>query len=127
MSGSGEARQFLLTEIRDYYREGNTDSDIPAFTKTYQPFTQSSRFVENGSFVRLKNVSLAYNVPSSVFKDKANIRIFASATNLFTITKYSGPDPETSNVGSSTDTAIGIDRGSYPNAKVYTVGLTLGF
>ncbi|GGM91165.1 SusC/RagA family TonB-linked outer membrane protein [Dyadobacter beijingensis] len=127
MSGSGEARQFLLTEIRDYYREGNTDSDIPAFTKTYQPFTQSSRFVENGSFVRLKNVSLAYNVPSSVLRDKANIRIFASATNLFTITKYTGPDPETSNVGSSTDTAIGIDRGSYPNAKVYTVGLTLGF
>jgi TonB-linked SusC/RagA family outer membrane protein len=127
MSGSGEARQFLLTEIRDYYRDGNTDSDIPAFTKTYQPFTQSSRFVENGSFVRLKNVSLAYNVPSSVFKDKANIRIFASATNLLTISKYSGPDPETSNVGSSTDTAIGIDRGSYPNAKVYTVGLTLGF
>lgn len=127
MSGSGEARQFLLTEIRDYYREGNTDSDIPAFTKTYQPFTQSSRFVENGRFVRLKNVSLAYNVPSSVLKDKANIRIFASATNLLTITKYSGPDPETSNVGSSTDTAIGIDRGSYPNAKVYTVGLTVGF
>lgn len=127
MSGSGEARQFLLTEIRDYYRPGNEDSDIPAFTKTYQPFTQSSRFVENGSFVRLKNVSLAYNVPSSVFKDKANIRVFASATNLLTITKYSGPDPETSNVGSSTDTAIGIDRGSYPNAKVYTVGVTLGF
>jgi len=127
MSGSGEARQFLLTEIRDYYRPGNEDSDIPAFTKTYQPFTQSSRFVENGSFVRLKNVSLAYNVPSSVFKDRANVRIFASATNLFTITQYSGPDPETSNVGSSTDTAIGIDRGSYPNAKVYTVGLTLGF
>ncbi|ACT92261.1 SusC/RagA family TonB-linked outer membrane protein [Dyadobacter fermentans] len=126
MSGSGEARQFLLTEIRDYYRPGNEDSDIPAFTKTYQPFTQSSRFVENGSFVRLKNVSLAYTVPS-VFKDKANIRIFASATNLLTITKYTGPDPETSNVGSSTDTAIGIDRGSYPNAKVYTLGLTLGF
>lgn len=127
MSGSGEARQFLLTEIRDYYREGNTDSDIPAFTKTYQPFTQSSRFVENGSFVRLKNVSLAYNLPSAVFKDKANVRIFASATNLLTITKYTGPDPETSNVGSSTDTAIGIDRGSYPNAKVYTLGVTLGF
>lgn len=127
MSGSGEARQFLLTEIRDYYRPGNEDSDIPAFTKTYQPFTQSSRFVENGSFVRLKNISLSYNVPSSVFKDKANIRVFASATNLLTITKYTGPDPESSNVGSNTDTAIGIDRGSYPNAKVYTVGVTVGF
>jgi TonB-linked SusC/RagA family outer membrane protein len=127
MSGSGEARQFLLTEIRDYYRPGNEDSDIPAFTKTYQPFTQSSRFVENGSFVRLKNISLSYNVPSSVFKDKASIRVFASATNVLTITKYTGPDPESSNVGSNTDTAIGIDRGSYPNAKVYTVGLTVGF
>ncbi|WP_439581400.1 SusC/RagA family TonB-linked outer membrane protein [Dyadobacter bucti] len=127
MSGSGEARQFLLTEIRDYYREGNEDSDIPAFTKTYQPFTQSSRFLENGSFVRLKNVSLSYNIPSSFLRDKGTIRVFASATNLFTITKYTGPDPESSNVGSSTDTAIGIDRGSYPNAKVYTLGLNLGF
>lgn len=127
MSGSGEARQFLLTEIRDYYRPDNEHSDIPAFTKTYQPFTQSSRFVENGSFVRLKNISLAYNVPSSVFKDKLNIRVFASATNVLTFTKYTGPDPESSNVGSNTDTAMGIDRGSYPNAKVYTLGLTVGF
>ncbi|SKB71664.1 SusC/RagA family TonB-linked outer membrane protein [Dyadobacter psychrophilus] len=127
MSGSGEARQFLLTEIRDYYRPGNENSDIPAFTKTYQPFTQSSRFVENGSYVRLKNVSLSYNVPTSIFKDKATIRVFASATNVLTFTKYTGPDPESSNVGSNTDTAMGIDRGSYPNAKVYTIGLNLGF
>jgi TonB-linked SusC/RagA family outer membrane protein len=127
MSGSGEARQFLLTEIRDYYRPGNENSDIPAFTKTYQPFTQSSRFIENGSFVRLKNISLAYNFPTSIFKDKATLRLFGSATNVLTFTKYSGPDPESSNVGSGTDTAMGIDRGSYPNAKVYTVGLTLGF
>ncbi|KAA0993275.1 SusC/RagA family TonB-linked outer membrane protein [Dyadobacter aurulentus] len=127
MSGSGEARQFLLTEIRDYYRPGNEDSDIPAFTKTYQPFTQSSRFIEDGSFVRLKNISLSYNVPTSIFRDKATVRVFASATNVLTITNYSGPDPESSNVGSNTDTAMGIDRGSYPNAKVYTVGITLGF
>jgi TonB-linked SusC/RagA family outer membrane protein len=127
MSGSGEARQFLLTEIRDYYRPGNETSDIPAFTKTYQPFTQSSRFLENGSFVRLKNVSLSYNLPQKLLHGAGNVRIFASATNLFTITKYSGPDPESSNVGSGTDTAIGIDRGSYPNAKVYTMGLNLSF
>lgn len=127
MSGSGEARQFLLTEIRDYYRPGNETSNIPAFTSTYQPFTQSSRFIENGSFVRLKNVSLSYNLPSAMLKDKGAVKVFASATNLFTITKYSGPDPESSNVGSGTDTAIGIDRGSYPNAKVFTLGLNLSF
>ncbi|CAG5008498.1 TonB-dependent receptor P3 [Dyadobacter sp. CECT 9275] len=127
MSGSGEARQFLLTEIRDYYRTGNETSDIPAFTKTYQPFTQSSRFIENGSFVRLKNLSLGYNIPVSALKDKVNIRVFASATNILTFTDYSGPDPESSNVGSGTDTAIGIDRGSYPNSKTYTLGINIGF
>lgn len=127
LSGSGDARQFILTEIRDYYRPGNETSDIPAFTRTYQPFTQSSRFLENGSFVRLKNISLSYNVPTGFIKNKANLRVFASATNLFTITQYKGPDPESARVGSNTDTAIGIDYGSYPNSKTYTLGVNLGF
>jgi len=127
MSGSGDARQFILDEIRDYYRPGNENSDVPAFTKTYQPFTQSSRFLENGSFVRLKNVSLSYNIPTGFVHNKVNVRVFASATNLLTITKYKGPDPEASNVGSGTDTAIGIDYGSYPNSKTYTFGLNLSF
>ncbi|MDB5239440.1 MAG: TonB-dependent receptor, partial [Spirosoma sp.] len=127
LSGSGDARQFILSEIRDYYRPGNETSNVPAFTKTYQPFTQSSRFLEDGSFVRLKNVSLSYNVPSGFIHNKASIRVFASATNLLTITKYKGPDPESARVGSGTDTAIGIDYGSYPNAKQYTLGINLGF
>ncbi|SFC16101.1 SusC/RagA family TonB-linked outer membrane protein [Spirosoma endophyticum] len=127
MSGAGDARQFILSEIRDYNRPGNESSNVPAFTKTYQPFTQSSRFIEDGSFIRLKNVSLSYNVPTSFLKNKANIRVFASATNLLTITKYKGPDPESARVGSGTDSAIGIDYGSYPNAKQYTLGINLGF
>lgn len=127
LSGSGDARQFILAEIRDYYRPGNETSDIPAFTRTYQPFTQSSRFLEDGSFVRLKNVSLSYNVPTGFIRNKAAVRVFVSATNLLTFTSYKGPDPESSRVGSGTDTAIGIDYGSYPNAKTYTFGLNLGF
>lgn len=127
LSGSGDARQFILSEIRDYYRPGNETSNVPAFTKTYQPFTQSSRFLEDGSFVRLKNVTLSYNVPTGFIRNKASIRVFGSATNLLTITKYKGPDPESARVGSSTDTAIGIDYGSYPNAKQYTLGINLGF
>ncbi|WP_020603732.1 SusC/RagA family TonB-linked outer membrane protein [Spirosoma spitsbergense] len=127
LSGSGDARQFILSEIRDYYRPGNETSDIPAFTRTYQPFTQSSRFIEDGSFVRLKNVSLSYNLPTAFTKNKGTIRVFFSATNLLTFTTYKGPDPESSNVGSNLDTAIGIDYGSYPNAKNYTLGLNLGF
>ncbi len=127
LSGAGDARQFILTEIRDYYRPGNENSDIPAFSKTYQPYTQSSRFIENGAYVRLKNISLSYNLPSALLSDVATIRVFVSATNLWTITKYTGPDPESSSVGSGTDTAIGIDYGSYPNAKTYTAGLNITF
>jgi len=127
LSGSGDARQPTLTEIRDYYRPGNEDSDIPAFSRTYQPYTQSSRFLEKGDYVRLKNVSLSYVLPSALVSNKGAIRLFASATNVWTITEYKGVDPEASNVGSGTDTAMGIDYGAYPNAKTYTLGLNLSF
>ncbi len=127
LSGSGDARQFILAEIRDYYRPGNEASDVPAFTRTYQPFTQSSRFLENGSFVRLKNISLVYDIPTAFLGNKVNGRIFVSGVNLWTITRYKGPDPESSNVGSGTDTAIGIDYASYPNSKTYTLGINLSF
>ncbi|HZG25796.1 MAG TPA: SusC/RagA family TonB-linked outer membrane protein, partial [Chitinophagaceae bacterium] len=127
LSGSGDARQPTLTEIRDYYRQGNEDSDIPAFSRTYQPYTQSSRFLEDGSFIRLKNVSLSYNVPLGTDQTRVNLKVFGSATNLWTITKYKGIDPEASNVGAGTDTAIGIDYGAYPNSKTYTIGVNLSF
>lgn len=127
LSGSGDARQPTLREILDYYRPGNENSDIPAFSKTYQPFTQSSRFIENGSYVRLKNVSLSYDLPSAIIHKIFSVKLFASATNLWTITKYKGPDPEASNLGSGTDTAIGIDYGAYPNSKTFTVGINLNF
>ncbi len=127
MSGSGDARQYILSEIKDRYIPGvNETSDIPAFSSTNVVFTQSSRFMENGNYVRLKNVSLAYNLPASVI-GKGNIKVFASGVNLLTFTKYKGIDPESSNIGASTDTAQGIDYGAYPNSKMYTVGLNLSF
>lgn len=127
LSGSGDARQPTLTEIRDYYRVGNEDSDIPAFSRTYQPYTQSSRFLEKGDYIRLKNISLSYNLPSALVRNLGTIRLFASATNLWTITKYKGTDPEASNVGAGTDTSMGIDYGAYPNSKTYTAGINLTF
>lgn len=127
LSGSGDARQPTLTEIRDYYRPGNEDSDVPAFSRTYQPYTQSSRFIENGSYIRLKNISLSYNFPLSRTDNSYVLKVFGSATNLLTITDYKGIDPEASNVGASTDAAMGIDYGAYPNSKMYTFGVNLSF
>ncbi|WP_051360020.1 SusC/RagA family TonB-linked outer membrane protein [Adhaeribacter aquaticus] len=128
MSGSGDARQYILSEIKNRYIPGtNETSDIPAFSATNRVFTQSSRFVEKGDFIRLKNVSLSYQVPAALLRNKGNIRVFGSATNLWTITEYKGIDPESSNIGAGTDTAQGIDYGAYPNSKTYTVGLNLTF
>src|SRR5690606_5579781 len=88
MSGSGDARQYILSEIKDRYIPGvNETSDIPAFSSTNVVYTQSSRFIEDGSYIRLKNLSLSYKLPTI---NKLGISVFVSGTNLFTITDYKG-------------------------------------
>ncbi len=90
----------------------------------------SDAYVEDGSFARLKSVQVGYTLSSTasrkVFMNK--VRIYVSAQNLFTITKYSGLDPEIGDVaGSDGFTANGVDIGSYPTSKYFTLGLNLGF
>jgi TonB-linked SusC/RagA family outer membrane protein len=128
ISGSADARQPTLADIKDRYIPGvNETSDIPAFSTTNKTYLQSTRFLEKGDFVRLKNVSLAYSLPKPLVRNIAEVRVFVSATNLFTLTKYKGFDPESSSVGSGTDVNQSIDYGSYPNSKMYTAGINLTF
>jgi TonB-linked SusC/RagA family outer membrane protein len=89
--------------------------------------TFSSAFVEDASYIRLKNVTLAYNFPTSLFQKISlrNVRVYVSATNLLTITDYSGYDPEGSSWGTTTRLP-GIDQGRYPLNKTYLVGLNIG-
>lgn len=88
----------------------------------------SSRLVEDASYLRLKNINLSYNVPLSIINRVGfkNLMVYASATNLFTLTKYSGYDPEGNAYGNTTN-IVGVDNGNYPQTKTYTVGLQLGF
>lgn len=92
----------------------------------------STRFLEDGSYVRLKNVQLGYDFDKT-FLEKFNIpklRIYISASNLFTLTNYSGLDPEFStndNSKSEGDLAAGIDFGTYPNSTVIQSGIQLTF
>jgi hypothetical protein len=126
LAGGADARQPILADILNRYIPGvNETSDIPAFSTTNRVYTQSTRFMESGDFIRLKNVSLSYDLPKSMVKN-LGVRLFVSGTNLATITKYKGIDPESSSV-SGADTALGIDYGSYPNARTYTFGLNLTF
>lgn len=94
----------------------------------------SDAFVEDGSYLRLKNIEIGYTLPASLMK-KANIsklRLFASIQNLFTITGYSGMDPEIgqsagSSSGNGGVTASGIDTGIYPYSKYLSFGFNLEF
>ena len=128
MTYSGDFRQPMLAAIKNRYIPGvNETSNIPAFSSTGQNYIQSSRFVEKGDFIRLKNVSLAYTLPKSLLKDLFSVKLFASATNLLTLTKYKGMDPESASVGSGNDAQQNIDYGSYPNPRVFTGGITISF
>ncbi|MNY49703.1 TonB dependent receptor [compost metagenome] len=94
----------------------------------------NSYFVEKGAYLRLKNAQIGYTLPSGkLHKLGVNrLRVYLSAANLFTITKYSGVDPE---IGISSDnddepggqTAYGIDDGSYPSQRTFLLGLNLHF
>lgn len=98
----------------------------------------SNRYVEDGSYFRFKNVSLGYNFPESTLNKMiggaiSKFRIYASAQNLFTITNYSGYDPEVgpslgiASVTGSQNSELGVDRGQYPQSKSFVVGLQLSF
>lgn len=87
----------------------------------------SSRFIEDGSFVRLDNLSLGYNfsLPRLYI---SNARVFVSAQNLFVITGYSGADPEVNSEISRTGVApLGVDYLSYPKARTFSMGINLSF
>ena len=86
----------------------------------------SDFFVEDGSYFRCKLLQIGYTLPKKWFDNKLNLRLSFSAQNLFTITSYSGADPETASMGNSV-TEAGIDYTGYPNPRTFLFGVNLGF
>jgi hypothetical protein len=86
----------------------------------------SDFFIEDGSFVRLQNVQLGYSFPKNLSGrfGVSKLRLYASANNLFTLTKYRGFDP---NVSSGNPVGSGIDGGVYPVPTTYLLGINLKF
>lgn len=110
-----------LGGVRDRWSPTNPSNDfVSGFQGGRLPIT--NRFIEDGSFVRFKNITLGYKLPLP--KGFSNARIYISANNLFTITKYSGYDPEVNSFGNS-NTQIGIDNLVYPAAKSFIAGLQI--
>ena len=101
--------------------------NTPGFrTGAPRSWTNFSDFlVEDASFIRLKNVTISYAVNTSKLKWINSTNIFASATNLFMITKYTGYDPEVS-ANANAPLSPGIDNGTIPQSKVFSVGVNVG-
>ncbi|MBF9252292.1 TonB-dependent receptor [Pontibacter sp. 172403-2] len=96
--------------------------NVGSFSTTNVP---NSYYVEDGSYLRAKNVQLGYTLPAGLISKYGigSLRVYVQAANLFTITKYSGIDPEIS----GGTTAFGIDEGNYPNMRQYLMGLNVSF
>ncbi|MBS1599079.1 MAG: TonB-dependent receptor [Bacteroidetes bacterium] len=88
----------------------------------------SSAWVEDGSFVKLKNITIGYTLPMSLSKRfyLTKLRVYVSSQNLFTITKYSGIDPEIG-IQNANPTQNGVDNGTYPSSRFFTIGLNVTF
>jgi len=85
----------------------------------------SDRYVEDGSFVKIKDIQIGYTLPSSMYKKVfSKIRVYMQIKNAYTFTKYSGYDPE---IPAGTIMDLGIDRGEFPQAKTYSMGIDFRF
>ena len=115
-----------LAEVKDRWTATNASNLVPA-AKGYVPYDVYSRFIEDGSFLRLKNITLGYTIPEKLTRKIhiSKLRFYASANNLFILTKYSGFDPEV-NMRSS-NLMPSFDFGAYPKNKAFTFGIELNF
>jgi iron complex outermembrane receptor protein len=92
------------------------------------PTRFSDRFIEDGSYIRLSNVTLGYTFPADNLAWLSNFRIYLSGNNLFVITDYSGYDPDVNTDANVDDIAtLGIDNTNYPRARSFTLGLNVTF
>jgi TonB-linked SusC/RagA family outer membrane protein len=112
--------------VLNYWRGEGTSTTEPRPSFGGYNYTPSDRFIQDGSFLRIRNVVLGYSLPSAwsnkIFMQK--IRLYVKADNLYTLTKFTGYTPE---IGSGDVLSAGIDYGIYPITAVYSIGINLNF
>lgn len=115
-----------LKTYGDHYSVANPDSDIPRIDANGDQ-NYSSRVIEDGSFLRIKNISLGYTLPRHVLRKMHfdTMRIYLSADNIYTFTNYTGPDPEVSTRNSVL--TPGFDWSAYPRSFGITGGISFTF
>ncbi|MDO6802960.1 TonB-dependent receptor [Wenyingzhuangia sp. 1_MG-2023] len=128
----GDLGTNMNTNILNRWTGEGTSNSVPrvSFINNGINSQLSSRYVKDGSYLRLKNIQLGYNLPKSMLSENfiTSLRFYVAAQNLLTFTKYDGLDPE---LGIDTTKPsvldIGIDRGRYPTVKTFSLGLDVNF
>jgi len=112
--------------VKDYWRGEGTSNSEPRPTAGGVNYEPSTYFIEDGSYLRLRNFRIGYTLPSALTRklSLSKVRAYLSGTNVFTLTQYSGFSPE---IGGSDGFSSGIDLGIYPITAVYSIGLNLTF
>jgi TonB-dependent starch-binding outer membrane protein SusC len=116
------------TAVLDRWTPENPGNVIPRASAQGVPYQVTDRQIEDGSFIRLKNIQMGYTFSGEVLEKLriSNVRLYVSGQNLVTITDYSGFDPEVSRFGGDAF-SFGTDYGSYPVAKMWLAGLNISF
>ncbi len=117
------------TAVMDRYTATNKDGALPRFTNTNTNNTaMSDRYIEDGSFLRVQNITLGYRLPRTVINrvKMNNLRLFVTVQNLHTFTKYTGYDPEVGSYNNSIR-LMNVDAGHYPNPRTYLGGVSVEF
>ena len=116
----------IVDVYNDYWTPQNTDAAYPAPSENRAQLRTSDRFVKDASYLRLKNVKLAYNIPVQSIKPAlAALQVYISAQNVFTVTDFPGLDPDVNTRGGTGDLRIGIAQTSYPSSRTITLGMNL--
>lgn len=116
------------TEVLNRWKKPGDITNVPRALISTENVKASSRWVEDGSYLRVKNITLSYEFPTRMLKKifLNRLQVYASAQNLITFTKYKGFDPEVNQFGNSA-TVQGIDWGTYPQVKTFVFGLNVEF
>lgn len=119
--------QNKLKEVfNNHWTPENPNAKYP-LPHTGHTYRFSDRYVEDGSFIRLRNIELGYELPVQKWTKITNAKIYVSGQNLLTFTKYSWVDPDVNSRGGANSLDQGIDYSTYPSAKVLTAGVRLAF
>ncbi|WP_299754146.1 TonB-dependent receptor [uncultured Pontibacter sp.] len=121
----------MLSLVSDRWQQEGDVTDVPratVFDPNNNNRSNSSRFIYDGSYTRVKNVVLGYTIPTSLTEriKLRSLRVYAQAQNLFTFTDYPGFDPEVNFAGTS-NTTLGVDFYTFPQARTITFGVNVGF